>query len=128
MQQRKNKKELIDEGYSLPESYFADFKQQVMSKIYKPEDAVLKISYNNILIKAGLIAASFLLLLTLIPNKEAEIEIEDLISYVESTGIEDWNEDIIIEAISLENIKDERSEELINYIEDTDLETILETI
>ena len=119
MQQRKNKKELIDEGYSLPEGYFADFKQQLMSKINKP---------NNILIKGGLIAASFLLLLTLIPNKESSIDAEDLISYVESTGIEDWDEDIIIEAISLENINDESSEVLINYIEDTDLETILETI
>ena len=128
MQQRKNKKELIGEGYSLPEGYFTEFKQQIMSKINKPKDSGLKISYNNILIKSGLIAASFLLLLTLIPNKELSIDTEDLISYVESTGIEGWDEDIIIEAISLENIKDEKSEELINFIEDTDLETILEKI
>ena len=128
MQTEKNKKAFNNEGYGVPETYFADSKKEVMSKINKPKNSGLKIKHNNILIKALLMAASFLLLLTLIPNHEDEIRIEDLIGYVENTDIESWDVDIIIEAINLDDITDKNSEELINYLEDTDLETILETI
>ena len=128
MQKEKNKKAIVDEGYKVPENYFKEHKLDVMSKVVKSDGPRLKVSYNNILIKAGLIAASFLLLITLVPNKEQTLGVEDFIGYVESTGIDTWDEEIIIDAINLENIKNESSEELINYLEDTDLETILETI
>ena len=62
------------------------------------------------------------------PSNEVEVKVEDLISYIESTAIETWDEEIIIEAITLEDLRVEGSEELIDYIEDTDLEIILEII
>jgi hypothetical protein len=128
MQQGKNKIEVVDEGYRLPEEYFTEFKQELMSKINKPKETDLKVSYTNILIKALLMAASFLLLITLMPSNEVEVQAEDFISYIENTEIDAWDEEVIIEALNIENLTDEGSEELINYLEDTDLETILESI
>ena len=128
MQQEKNKKGIVEEGYLIPENYFIEHKLKVMSRIEQGETKNIKIVYGSLLKKSLLVAASLLLLLMLFPEKEEGIGAEDLISYVESTGIDTWEEEMMIDMISLEEIKNERSEELINYLEDTDLETILENI
>jgi|OM-RGC.v1.027180851 hypothetical protein len=128
MHQGKSNKEFSYEGYSVPENYFNIHKLNLMSKIENLETHNIKLAHSNILKKSLLVAASLLLLLMFFPDKEQVIGTEDIISYVESTGIDTWEEDIIIDAISLENINNKSSEELINYLEDTDLDIILETI
>ena len=128
MQKAESNKEYVYEGYLIPENYFKEHKLKVMSRIEQGEIKNIKIVHGSLLKKSLLVAASLLLLLMLFPEKDEGIGAEDLISYVESTGVDTWEEEMIIDMISLEEIKNERAEELINYLEDTDLETILETI
>ena len=105
MQKAKNNKEYVDEGYLIPVNYFKEHKLNILSRIKEEESKNSKIIYSNLIKKSLLIAASLLLLLMFFPDKEQVIGAEDLIGYVESTGIDAWEEEIIIDAISLENIK-----------------------